>query len=185
MAAAFATVSELQTFLGDSGLDTSQAQLILDAVSDEIRDTLGWSISQDTGVTATLDGSGLDELLLPTMHLTAVSSVTEDGVALTGGDYLVYERGSLRRISSGYPIAWSRRPQAVTVVYDHGYPDGEVPAVFKLVTLETAGRMLDNPAGALKSRTVGRVAVTYADIKAQVPAIAEPRLDHFRLAEGF
>lgn len=182
---AFATDVELQTFLDDSGLSTDQAQLILDAVSDEIRDSLGWSVTEETGVSVTLDGSGHDELLLPTLHLTGVTSVTEAGTTLTADDYLVYERGSLRRIAAGYPVDWTDKPQGVTAVFDHGYPDGSVPAVFKLITLETAGRILDNPTTALKSRTVGRVAVTYADARAQVPPIDDHRLDYYRLAEGF
>jgi len=185
VAAAFATPQELQTFLGDSGLDEAQADLILKAVSDEIRDAMGWSVTAESDVTKTLDGSGLDELLLPTLWLTSVSSVTETGTLLTPDDYLQYERGALRRVSSGWPIKWTSQPHGVTVVFDHGYSDSQVPAVFKLVTLETVGRMLDNPTGMLKSRTVGRVAVTYADIKALVPVIEDPRLDFYRLPEGF
>ncbi|MFE9337763.1 hypothetical protein [Streptomyces sp. NPDC007063] len=185
MAAAFATPPELEAFLGDSGLEESQAQLTLDVVSDEIREAVGWSVTAESGVTKTLDGSGLDELLLPTLRLTSVSEVTENGTLLASDKYLVYERGSLRRVSSGWPATWTRKPHGVTVVFDHGYSDDQVPAVFKHVTLETAGRMLDNPTGLLKSRTVGRVAVTYADIKAQVPPIEDQRLDFYRLPEGF
>lgn len=184
--AAFATPDDLQAYLDEAGLDATRAQLILDVVSDEIRDALGWSVTEEPGVTVTLDGSGDDTLLLPTLHLTAVASVSENGTALAADDdYLVYAEGHLRRVSGGFPVDWTDRLQGVTVTFTHGYPDGSVPGVFKTVTLETVGRMWDNPAGALKSRTVGRVALSYADVKATVPPIEDSRLDHYRLREGF
>lgn len=181
----FATVDDLQTFLGDGGLDGARAALILESVSGEIRNQVGWSVTEETGVEVVLDGSGIDELLLPTLHLTAVTSVTENGATLGTADFLVYGRGSLRRVVGGCAVAWTSRPKAVAVVFDHGYPVGSVPAVFKSVTLEAAGRMTDNPGAALKSKTVGRVAITYADVKTAVSAAADGRLDFYRLPEGF
>lgn len=182
--AAFATEGDLQTWLDDTVVDTAQAQMLLEAVSDEIRDSVGWSVTEEV-VTLTLDGPGDEKLLLPTLHLTAVTSVTEDSVALTAEDYLLYERGYLTRMSGHWPVKWTCRLQGVTVVFTHGYPDGQVPGVFQTVTLETVARMLDNPGGSLKSKTVGRVAVSYADAKAASKAGADSRLDYYRLPEGF
>lgn len=183
--AAFATVPDLQTWLDDTAVDTAQAQMLLDAVGDEIREALGWSVTEEADVTVTLDGSGDTKLLLPTLHLTAVASVTENGVALTAEDYLLYEHGYLTRVSGHCPINWTRRLQGVTAVFTHGYPDGQVPSVFQTVTLETAARMLENPGGALKSKTVGRVSLSYADAKAASTAGSDSRLDRYRLVEGF
>lgn len=184
--AAFATSGDLAAFLEDDGLNLASAELILTAVSDEIRDALGWSVTQETGVVAMLDGPGDEELLLPTLHLTAVTSVVENGVTLTAADYLVYRRGALARVANGEAILWTSKRQGVTVIFTHGYPDGSVPGVFKTVTLETAGRLVSNPGGTLKSRTVGRVAVTYADVRAAAAGVGEdPRLDFYRLPEGF
>ncbi|WP_335936622.1 hypothetical protein [Streptomyces sp. PTD5-9] len=182
---AFATVDELRTYLGDPDLDDARAQLLLDVVSDEIRSALGWHITEQKDVTVVVDGSGDEKLLLPTRYLTAVSSVREDHRELSGDDYLVYRTGYLTRVVSGFPIDWTCRPQGVTVTFDHGYADGAVPGAFRAVTLETVGRAWDNPAGGLKSRTVGRVALTYADARAAVGPIDDPRLDVYRLPEGF
>lgn len=183
--AAFADVDELRTLLDEPDLDEDRAQMLLDAISDQIRDELGWSVTAEAGVKVTVDGSGDEKLLLPTMHLTSVSSVVEDGSPLSGEDYLVYRAGYLTRAVSGFAIDWTRRLQGVAVTFDHGYPEGSLPAVFRMVALEAVARMWDNPAGSLKSRTVGRVAVTYADMRAAVGAVDDPRLDTYRLAEGF
>lgn len=183
--AAFATVENLGDYLGDPGLDTGQAQIILDAVSDEIRDTLGWAVTQETGVTATLDGPGDEKLLLPTLHLTAVSSVVEDDKTLTAEDYLLYERGYLRRVVNGFGIDWTDRLQGVTVVFDHGYASDSLPGVFKMVTMEYAAKVCGNPAAIPHTRTVGRVSVSYTDIRSMLPPIDDARLDYYRLPEGF
>ncbi|MFJ2567881.1 hypothetical protein ACIO02_33945 [Streptomyces sp. NPDC087568] len=182
---AFADVAELRTYLDEPGLDDARAQLLLDAVSDEIRDALGWHVTEQKDITVTVDGSGDEKLLLPTRHLTDVTAVIEDRRALTGEDYLVYRTGYLTRVVSGFPIDWTRRPQGVTVTFNHGYAPGALPGVFRTVTLETVGRMWDNPAGALKSKTVGRVSWTYADVRSAVPPIEDQRLDVYRLPEGF
>ncbi|MFF4547262.1 hypothetical protein ACFY1J_24050 [Streptomyces sp. NPDC001406] len=185
--AAFATSGDLAAFLEDDGLNLATAELVLTAVSDEIRDALGWSVTQQAAVVETVDGPGTADLLLPTLHLTAVASVVEDGKTLAyPADYLWYERGKLTRMSGGEPIAWTGKRQGVVITHTHGYPDGAVPGVFRTVTLETAGRLAGNPGGLLKSRTVGRVAVAYADVRAAAAGVGDdPRLDFYRLPEGF
>lgn len=181
--AAFATVSDLQASLGLAAIDNAQAQLVLDGISDEIRATLGWSVTEETGQVLTLDGTGDTDLFVPTLWLTAVTSVVEDGVTLASGtDYLRYNNGTLRRVASGSPVNWTCKPLAVSVTYAHGYPAEQLPGVFKTVTLEYAGRVWHNPAGALKAKTVGRVSVTYADARAAAAGAGEdPRLARYRL----
>lgn len=180
----FATVDELRSYTDTPDLDADRAQLILTAISDEIRDVLGWPVTAQTGVTRVLDGSGDVRLLLPTRWLTGVSQVIENGVALTAADYLPHPHGYLIRLHRQHHHRWTCREQAVAVTYDHGYPPGEVPGVFKTVTLETAGRLLANPGGALKSATSGRESLTYADIRAQVPAVDDARLTVYQITTG-
>ncbi|MGC9544022.1 hypothetical protein [Streptomyces sp. UG1] len=185
--AAFATSGDLAAWLEDDGLNPANADVILTAISDEIRDALGWPVNEQAGVAVTLDGPGHEDLLLPTLHLTAVASVLEDGVTLAHpADYLWYAHGKLTRMSGGEPIAWTKKRQGVTATFTHGYPEGSVPGVFRTVTLESAAPLAGNPGGLLKSRTVGRVSVTYADVRAAVAGVGDdPRLDYHRLPEGF
>jgi hypothetical protein len=181
----FVTPEQLVTYL-DEDIDEERAELLLRAVSDEIRDALGWSVTAESGVSATLDGSGTDLVVLPTRRLTAVTVVEEDGRLLAGpADYMWYRSGMLRRVSGGRAIRWTRRPQGVTVVFDHGYPPDEVPGVFATVVYETAAGLLANPGSAVRSRTVGRVAVTYAEMRKAVGPVDDPRLDHHRVQAGF
>ncbi|MEV2277867.1 hypothetical protein AB0I72_20005 [Nocardiopsis sp. NPDC049922] len=183
---AFATPDEVRLFLDDEGLDDTRIQLVLDVIADEIRFAVGWSVTQETDVVAVVDGPGVTELLLPTLHLTAVASVVEDGVLLDPSGYLRYRHGVIKRVEveGATPIRWTRRLQGITVTYTHGYPDAAVPGVFKAVTLDVVGRIADNPAGLVKSRTVNKVAVSYADVRALVGPIDDRRLDVWRLPDG-
>ncbi len=183
--AAFASVGDLSNYL-KAELDQSSAELALDLVSDEIRAELGWSVTQETGVTATRDGGKCSsEIFLPTLYLTAVTSVTEDGDVLTQGtDYIFETSGILTRVRSGYPIAWSDKPLSVDVTYTHGYPAGQVPGVFRSVTLELAARAYSNPANARSSITVGQVSETFSIHNKLVHESPYSRLDRYRLPDG-
>jgi hypothetical protein len=187
VATAFVAVGDLRTFIDDQTLDDARAQLLLDAVSDEIRDAVGWSITQEEDQVATLDGRGDHMLLLPTLRLTSVASIVEDGQTLTvGDDYLVYTDGRLARMSGGRPARWTTTRQGVVVTYTHGYPAAAVPGVIKLITLEQAVRTADNPGGKLKSRTINKVAVTYAEMRQMVLPVDDSRLDRYRMPDrGF
>lgn len=179
--AAFASVDELRSFIGDQALDSARAQLILDGVSDAIRDELGWNVLEET-TTLTVDGEGRTHLFLPTLRLTAVISVMEDGVALVDStDFTWRGNGTLTRVS-GDPCSlsrWTCRPRGVVVTITHGYP--VAPGVFKAVTLDHASVFANNPGGALKSETIGQVSLTYADVRSQTSAGKDARLDHYRI----
>lgn len=152
--AAFATPTELAGFL-QQDLDTYSATQALDVASQAIRDHCGWSITQETGVVATLDGDCSRSLWLKTKLLTAVASVTEEGVAVaatTGFEWT--DAGQLIRIGR----SWSWRPRSIVVTYTHGY--ATVPDSVKGVCLSVAGRGYSNPDG-IKQETVGAVSVTY------------------------
>jgi hypothetical protein len=181
---AFATPAEVRLFLDDEGLDEDRLTLVLGVISDEIRNAVGWSVTQEADVVAVVDGPGVTELLLPTLHLTSVASVIEDGVLLDESRYLRYRHGVIKRVEGAIPVRWTRRLQGITVTYTHGYPADAVPGVFKAIALDLVGRVADNPAGILKSRTVNKVAVSYADIRTLVGPIDDRRLDVWRLPDG-
>lgn len=153
--AAFATPSDLASLL-QKDVDTATATLALSVASGKIRDFAGWSISQEVGVVATLDGNGERALWLPSLLVTAVASVVENGTAVTvvsGFDWTSY--GRLSRINR----CWTWKPRSVVVTFTHGYVT--VPDGVKGVCLALAGRLYDNPVG-LRSWTVGGTSQTYA-----------------------
>jgi hypothetical protein len=183
-APAFATPDEVRTFLDDESLDEDRLVLLLAVIADEIRSTVGWSITQETDVEAVVDGTGVTELLLPTLHLTSVASVIENGRLLDPSRYRRYRHGVIKRVEGAIPVRWTRRLQGITVTYTHGYPADAIPGVIKAVVFDAVGRVADNPAGVLKSRTVNKVAVSYADIRTLVGPIDDRRLDVWRLPDG-
>jgi len=153
--AAFATPSDLASWL-QRDLDTATATLALNIASADIRKTVGWSISQESGVVVTLDGSGARSLWLPSLLVTAVASVVEDSTTLTvvtGFDWTTY--GRLIRVGRD----WTYKPRSVVVTFTHGYTTN--PDDVKGICLTLAGRVYDNPT-ALRSYTVGGVSETFA-----------------------
>ena len=154
--AAFATPAELASHL-QQDVDTASATLALNIASGKIRDHCGWSITQESNVSFTLDGSDdAGALWLPSLLVTAVASVVEDGRTLAVGtefDWTSY--GKLIRVGR----CWTRKPRSVITTITHGYATS--PDTVKGVCLDLAGRRLDNPT-TLRSYTVGSVSETYA-----------------------
>lgn len=138
--AAFATPTELQNWLQlGSAINSAAATLALDIASGSIRSFCGWSVSQETVTAEALDGTGERSLWLPTLRLTAVASVVENGSTLTvvtDFDWTKYGR----LIRSG---CWPRTARSVVVTYTHGY--ATVPDVVKGACLIVASVMYNNP----------------------------------------
>jgi hypothetical protein len=152
--AALATPTELAGFL-QADLDTYSATQALDHASQAIRDHCGWNISQETVTGKVLDSDGSRSLWLPTLLLTAVGPVVENGVTLTvlsGYDWTEYGR----LIRAG---RWPNQARSVTVTYTHGY--AVVPESVKGVCLAVAGRRYQNPEGR-RSYTVGGISESFA-----------------------
>lgn len=100
-----------------------------------------------------LDGHGGTVLLLPAAPVTAVSSVSVDGAAVT--DWQWSADGYLERESG-----WPRRLRSVRVVYSHGYDP--IPGGIADAVLQHAEMGLTVPVG-LASMTVGGETVSFAN----------------------
>jgi len=176
--AAFATPPELETFLLPLTVDTAKATLALDNASQEIRDDAGWSITQESGVVATLDGTGEPSLWLPTLYLTGVASVVEDGTALTvvtDFDWTSY--GRLIRVGR-----WVDKPRSVVVTYTHGYPPGsEKLRTARSVCLSMAGESL-HPV-AIRQQSIDDFSQTFEPPSATIDAY-HTKLAPYRLPVG-
>lgn len=178
--ATFASPAELAAHLQVASVDTASATLALDNASQQIRDELGWSVSEQEDVVADLDGPGGWTIWLPTQRLTAVTTVIEDGVTLTVlTQYDWTFSGRLIRVGG----SWSCKPRALTVTYTHGWPAAsEQLRTAKAACLIRAGLVYENPR-AVRSYTVGGVSETYADPAYDGPAkgAAEPSLSVYQL----
>lgn len=142
---------------------------LLEAVSDAIRDECGWHIAPvETDHEITVDGSGGYAQNLPTLHLVAVSSVVEDGNALTiapataGGTVTWSERGQLTKgPRSAYSALWTRQLAGVVATIDHGY--ATCPASLELLLCAKVKGLLDHetlPVG-VSSESKGPFSISY------------------------
>lgn len=170
--ASLITPTELIVWLDipDGTFPADRATLLVNSASAAIRGHCGWNISQETVTGDVLDGSGEWDLWLPTKNLTAVTSVTENGVTLADpANYVWYRNGRLTR--SG---RWTSEAKAVVATYTHGYPTGHVKLeLARSVCLTIAARLLNNPSG-LRSETVGGVSWTAAGDSADATVILTP-----------
>lgn len=134
--------------------------LWIEAASDAIESYCGRSFEAAAGITETLDGERRAALLLARTPVTAINSITEDGVALTSAEYQWYSDGRIYRMNGDYRVAWTWKAQAVVIDYDGGY--ASVPADIKAVAARFCERIFQ--AGAeFAAQPTGVSAVTMED----------------------
>lgn len=124
----------------------------VEQVSAMIRAYCGWHIAPNRVDTFTLDGSGASVQMLPTMHLTAVTSVTADGTLLAADEYQWSESGFLTGRT------WPCKPRSVVVEAVHGYD--VIPEELAQVTLQVVGRGGNTPLGPTQ-QAAGPFSVTW------------------------
>lgn len=118
------TLAELKPYLkidaSETAFDTLLTSMISE-ISKLIQNLIGCDLIQDTYSGIKVNGSGYSVLDLPNWPITAVSSITEDGVTLAegtdfeidpSGDYLIRLDGK-----------WSKGIKNITVSYTAGHSD--------------------------------------------------------------
>jgi hypothetical protein len=82
---------------GEDIADPARAELALAAACDAVRDRMSQTLNAVTGDVITLVGTDSRALLLPELPVTAVTSVTVNGVAVTDWTLDAYGAGILWR----------------------------------------------------------------------------------------
>lgn len=169
---AFAEVSDVEALLGPlTSVERRQVRLHLDLVSDAMRGVMGQTITVGSS-TVELSGTWDRVLRLPERPVTAVTSVTVNGVELLEGTGWTLTPRGLRRGTvaqwgeyTGTPGAvggtvpnWGGPDTTIGVDYTHGYT--VVPGDLKAVCLGSMERRLSTPAG-VRSETLEDYQVTY------------------------
>lgn len=154
---------------------------VTDQVVAAIQTYCGWHIAPSVDETLTLDGPGGSFLILPSLHVTDVTSITENGTVLPDGsdvnvpaEYTWSERGIIQR---GRPVSWTgsgtgpfygtlpggcwwtTQLRGIQVELTHGYDDW--PPELAWLIDAAASRLKDNPTG-LEQQTVGPFTEKYA-----------------------
>lgn len=127
----------------------------LEQAQELVRDYCRWHIAPNRPETVTLDGSGSAKLILPTLRLTAVTSITEDGTLIDPTEYTWAPNGVITRLCGW----WCSKPQSVVVIFEHGYET--VPPVVIGVTRAIAQRAVDNGSSVVRQQA-GPFSTQYA-----------------------
>jgi hypothetical protein len=151
----FITPADLVGYIGRGGTTDPGIVLAVNAACDMCR------IHAEQTFTSVLDGTGTDALLLPEHPVTQAGTVIVDGEEVA--DYVLTDNGILIRKMEEAPfstLTWPQGRQNVTVVYDYGYPDADMPQDLKMVALAIASRLvLQGPA---IQETVGENSMRFA-----------------------
>ena len=137
----------------------SDPDWFLEATGETIRAFCQWHIAPSITVTDTVPVNPDGTIMLPSLHVTAVESVSIDGLELDPSSYELHQAGYIKRVRHSYvqwplwPLESDRpfreypSPQQVhaDVTYTHGYSD--LPATVKAVGLELATRAMELPSG--------------------------------------
>lgn len=157
--------------------------LMLGAAEAMVRAYCGWHIAPHRiGVQVTVNGSGTHVLPLPSLHLTEVTSVTEDGSAVAVADMQWSQAGYVWRSQP-----WTTRLRGISAVISHGYDS--VPLEVRAVVLGVAARVAASPEGIVRQQ-VGQVSLTFTqaafNAAANITLLNHERavLDRYRLPES-
>lgn len=124
------TPAELATFRGGPF-----GEAVTNAAAQSVRTECGWHIAPSTKQTIAVRTGGADAILLPSLHVTAVTSVTDrNGTSVDGWD--VWSNGILER-PGGFP-------DAVQITFTHGFetcPKDLLGIIAERAVAQSAGRV--------------------------------------------
>lgn len=147
------TVSDFVTTGDLDDYQSGDADTLIEQAQSAIRSYCGWHIAPlIEDVEVVLDGRGTRHLWLPSLHVTAVSEITDETTTLTSEDYDWSASGYVER-RNGY---WSERPRQVRVTFSHGYE--VVPPDLIGIAVARATRTASSPAG-VRRESAGSVSI--------------------------
>jgi hypothetical protein len=154
----FISTKDIVDYLGRGGTADPGMIIAADAACDMVRTMAEQSFNRDT-TTVTLDGTGTDALLLPDMPVSGAGTVTVNGGTVT--DYTLASNGILLRGTAGVDPrpTWPTGRQNITVTFDHGYSDQDIPRDIRMVALSVASRLVSQ--GPVIQEGIGNVNVRY------------------------
>lgn len=141
-------IPSADSFQVDAGFKMHAAQTA-------IRRYCGWHVAPSVTRTIRLDGHGGDSLLLPSKHVTALSSLKLDGVEHVQ-DARFSEAGSLVLVNGA---TFPDLPGSVEATITDGWDLEDVPEV-QMILLDIASRVMQVP-GTVSSQSTNGSSVTY------------------------
>lgn len=155
----FAEVFQYEALFGSAPAGVDQ---MLEAASALVRNACRWHVWPIVTETVTLDGPGRDMLSLPSLKVTAVTSVTETqrgkGATVATVDVDDLEWSAAGLVWRHDRRCWTSRARGVTVTFSHGW-EAPPPEITQTV-LAVAGRSRANPLR-LTQMSVGQRSESY------------------------
>ena len=129
---------------------------LVGAASDIVEGYLGYTVTSAVR-THELISFGTDAILLPVPNVTAVSTISVDGVVLSGADYMLLQGRLFAQIIFTNSIP---RGNKIAITYTAGFVT--VPDIIKTAALRIAALMLEETNG-----NIGTTGKTFADMSKQ------------------
>lgn len=172
---------------------TKDENWFLGAAGETIRDYCHWHIypSITETIEAPVGQGGI--IMLPSLNVTAVSSVTWDGEVLDPNTYEVNSAGFITLggychtggtgfVTTGPNGAGlRRRSRYVTVTMTHGF--ATLPKAVAEVGFELTGKTLEKPSGVAKKLRAGPYDIEFNEFGAGLSETQERRLDPYVVVE--
>lgn len=155
--------SEFHRRTNGAYLSNPRAVAALNAASQAIRNYCGWHICPSTACTAHPPG-GAVVIRLPAGYVSEITSVTENGTALTADDYEWRRDGLLKRAHG----KWSAKWDGIEVEYTAGYDIDAVPDLEEAAFAITTGVLA--VAAGVTSESADGVSISYAQSASSIAA---------------
>jgi len=139
---------------------SGDVQTLLDQATALVRSYCGWHVAPSITETVSVAGSGVGSIALPSLWVTDVSAVVEDGTSLLSTDFVWDPAGIVGRLG----VPWTTPDKVVTVTFTHGHARAED---FEAVVMAIAARAEASPDGVVR-RQVGLVSETYSQTSSNV-----------------
>lgn len=173
----FITTTDIVNYVGRGGTADAAMIMAADAACDIVRDYTGQDFNRGTSTVA-LDGTGTDALLLPQLPVNGAGTISVNGGTVT--DYVLSDNGLLfRGTAGGDPRpTWPIGRQNVTLTYDHGFDDLDIPRSVRRIALEVAARTVIQ--GPMMEEYIGPVRARYAAASTELTPTERLILDTYR-----
>lgn len=158
------SIDEFNEMTGGLYEGNDRVESALLAASQAIRNYCGWHICPSLVCTAYPIGGG-KVAKLPASYVSEITSITEDGVSLSGGEYEWRHDGLIRRCCWKN---WSGSWNAIEAVYTAGYGIEAVPDLAEAIRAITEG-VLAVSAGVISESADG-VSISYSQSASSIAA---------------
>ncbi|UBH06472.1 hypothetical protein K8P10_001983 [Leucobacter sp. Psy1] len=149
------SVEEIQK-LTNRPLDQVLAKTIASAASRAVRDRCGWRVAGQITETLTLSARSDRLLTLPSLHVSNIAEIREDGHRLElDRDYDWDTNGIIERLTG----RWNRRRRKIDITLTHGFH--ECPGAIAEALAAAIARGTLTPAGNIVSETTLGAAVQF------------------------